>query len=808
MADTPPPILKNYVTMHIGSARATVRLEGQFVMSAGLKPNLASAVVGFRDYDALVAAAGTVPALSGSLEFWQQAPKLNDQNQFVADVTIEGISVIGIEGTKFGHTTGAANDFRCTEYRFHLADWRIGYQSPKGGRLKWGLLNPSPKTLAARKETGAAPPTGATSSGTSPGDNPPPELKIRPNSELIKICLTAMGLTLNIPASVDEVPPPRDLKWFGSHAPTELDKLLARTGHVFCPHFDRSASILPVGFGFDPTIPAEAKIPDVSILNIEGRGKTVVFTSYPNPIIETVTLVGPDDFGTWEFCVQDDEKQWVALYHASDLLSGKYAPDVIRGKYAALDPKRADRIRTQLYYCIRLSPYSFNPDQQPILRQYFQSGLKPADIVVNAKIAVYDQTLGVWKNSDDFVQVEVLQIVQGNVLVLGSRLGQIFTGVSPTEPDADFVPLFNGDLSVTFSREVSKKDKDGEMKPKFLEIGFTAGTGGAVTKLSDDETQNALDDADTVVIAREDLQQLRIDDAEDNLAELTTTATALATKYLANSGQPIRIIMARGYVPGRIDGRVAEIRYDEQKRLTEFRLNTWWSPTAELYRPSEEAEAMRAESHPMEAQTAASKTAMGAAGHTQPVVPVSTARAQPAAPLIVKVHLKGNAGGRGMYTGQIVTGTSTAAVETALTEPEGQKDAGGEDIIIGNLREAKDVILDSGPDHTLPVGWYLGKIVGGGSNGTIVNIDSDRCGSTDTKSFVHADVTQVAPFSDSDEHVGRKMVRLSVLTRVVYSATDDAFYAYFRSLGFECGRLTAVTGEFKSQVFTTGDCTT
>ncbi len=83
------------------------------------------------------------------------------------------------------------------------------------------------------------------------------------------------------------------------------------------------------------------------------------------------------------------------------------------------------------------------------------------------------------------------------------------------------------------------------------------------------------------------------------------------------------------------------------------------------------------------------------------------------------------------------------------------------DVLICNLAEDKNVAHAGGPDHVLPAGYYLGKVVGGGTNGTTVEIDSDRCGATVTVNLLPSVIigstdTDESATTDSEEHAERK----------------------------------------------------
>ena len=110
------------------------------------------------------------------------------------------------------------------EYHLYFADFRQQYVSPRGGRLRAGACStprprPRPQSLG-RSAAGAA----------TPGV---PELIAFGAIDASAWSQMCQARYWPCPAAWTTRRPPRDLKWFGNHARTELEKLLVLANCVY-----------------------------------------------------------------------------------------------------------------------------------------------------------------------------------------------------------------------------------------------------------------------------------------------------------------------------------------------------------------------------------------------------------------------------------------------------------------------------------------------------------------------------------------------------------------------------------------------
>src|SRR5437763_1304610 len=100
------------------SPRLFLTLEGPWVMSAGLKPNLNRAIVPCHQFDLL----GGVVDRTGKIDFWytNRPPDLDEEGfnpgqPVRADVTIENVRIVDVEHSKIGQLAGDRR-LRIVEY--------------------------------------------------------------------------------------------------------------------------------------------------------------------------------------------------------------------------------------------------------------------------------------------------------------------------------------------------------------------------------------------------------------------------------------------------------------------------------------------------------------------------------------------------------------------------------------------------------------------------------------------------------------------------------------------------------------------
>lgn len=276
-----------------------LKLDNPWVIAPGVEPTINPAEVPWFEYDKL----GTDPTVHrGEISFWsndrppRQADWEMDPEEEEArepDVTLQAWRIVSVEPVQIG-VDATTMRRRVLKYRLHFADQREQFTAPRGGLLCVGKVN----------EKGAKPDTLLSFAGA------------------VRLCLDTMGILdrtdiatatvqdLSQPtgtrtvSTLDVIDPPKELQWDAAHAPTELGKLLDDGGLFFHVRANGWFAIDRMGSGSPPQIPDGLALPEVKIPFFDRRGKVVIFSSAPYPILEKAEIVGPAA-GTLDFVVQD-----------------------------------------------------------------------------------------------------------------------------------------------------------------------------------------------------------------------------------------------------------------------------------------------------------------------------------------------------------------------------------------------------------------------------------------------------------------------------------------------------------------------
>lgn len=783
-------------------------LTAPWVRTCGVGPDVNVAIVLASELEAM----GDVTKLNGTIEFYFKVFGVADvrlENHWVVDIQPEEWGIVATEGQPKPDPLKTAP--RIISYKVSFADGRENFAFPFGGHLAEGEINKEPFRIASSADGGGV----VDANGQDP---------LNPQ-RLAQICLEAMGLDpTKAPNSLSDQAPINNVEWRGSHAATELEKILVATKHAMRCKADGTIDLVQIGKGTGPSVPADQMLAELPFQGVERRGRSVVFTSAPNAILETKTIVGPmqdasgggvlagdettsTDTNTWQFVVLDKDRVWKPIKESSFYKTANPL-DSIKKDFSDIDETYRDLVRTTLYRCVRLNPKTFGPAPiraEMVSNEQGNTILQVSGIEFKAKLAIRNAQ-GVWDNSQDLVPTVVTNVLDnGRIICVAERLLQVSGATA--DPKTAAQEIGDNDLSVRCTRERYEQDDKGRWLPKYFWVGFTQQLGKIAT-LDEDGVNNVMASADAVIVRRPDLRLVVIDDVEVNRGKLEDIAGGLAPAYVA-SGDPAKMVYAAGFVAGETDGLVAKITYDQDKVMTALHVATFFFPGSDYLAPTLEVGKQGAgEKFPLQAATQPSRSAAGDSGATLSSVPVMPFPPSDVPPGMVKVWLTTNAAGRGRYKGDLVGGASTADESKAESQPDGMTSPNDHKVLITNLREDKAEISTTGPDHMLPLNqYYLGKIVGGGTAGTKVEIDCDRCNFAGANtSLIHIDVGTTDPFTDSVENSDRKLMQMSILTRVVDSPGDNAFYAFYRVLDIQCGRIASVSAETQRTVFTTGDC--
>jgi len=223
-----------------GAPVLRLSLESAWHLACGIEPDVNTAIVPAGDFEILrerMAAreAAGDPArppaalLTGAVEM-----RMAGAGQ--ADYRIAPITIVEAEPATIAPALAGDLQRSARAYRVYLADMRHNWIAPRGGNLRIGLVN--------RR------------------DDPDP----RPNTRLIEICLSLMGLAGTagppryIDPDLDSLPPVRDLDWRGAHAPTELWRICQELGATIAITSDGGVRVELEGRGPAPLVPAERSL--------------------------------------------------------------------------------------------------------------------------------------------------------------------------------------------------------------------------------------------------------------------------------------------------------------------------------------------------------------------------------------------------------------------------------------------------------------------------------------------------------------------------------------------------------------------
>lgn len=662
----------NIVRFNCNGASVAVEFTSGFKLEAGLKPDVNVARVNYVQLGFL----GGVFNQPGALEFYCS-------NESAPDVVIQNISILDLKPARYGQVA-SGEAAMVIEWEVHFGDWRFNYTAPRGGRLRYGVINPS----------NAQPPDSSDGSGTLPNGLSGTPVSMQ---TLIQNCLDAIGSSASIVGDTGGFDSPSDLQWHGSDAATELQKLLDICGMAFCPHQDGSETIETIGTGTTPSIPLGQQIATADCGALDMRAKNVIVTSAPTAAITTQTIQGPRA-DTWNYVVQDYDKTWKNLAEDPDILEGNTPQSLIQQNFAQLNPSSTSTLtpnpslESQLYYCVRLNTTKYPGSLQPILHQRLEiptsgetgegsedgttdegegsgdttDSSPPASgrpqIIANVALLPGDGLSAPFNGTA--IDCNALLAADDTVLISDVRLGKM-SGTPGSRQDYNnlFEELANGDLSIRISQEML----DSNFLPCYYVSQWQSdGAGGAtnVTSGIDSSAQSILSSPppDTIFVCRPDLQALQVDGTWINQSDLDSTAQAIAPNYLFNAEAQITETRARGFVAADISGMVSKIEYLQKTPTSIFSVNHWYRPHtshAAHSRQREHRQHGTREAYARQHEQHQKRSGLGLSGATIPSIPHGIPSGPDLPGETVLVAIIGAETGGGRYQGSILSGPST-----------------------------------------------------------------------------------------------------------------------------------------------------
>lgn len=489
--------------------------------------------------------------LPGMIEFWWTAPPANEDGaphgDDAPDVTLNGIFLVDVTiafvGRSPGETLRTAKVFQLA-----FADHRIGFAEPAGGRVNSGELNP---------------------------DQMPDGYELYDNSELVTMCLAAMGAPSTPPSTLNDVAPARQLEWYGTHAPSELEGLLEHTGHVYCVHSTGLGFIALPGFGGVPTIPPERLSSDVTASTIDRRPTAAIFSTAPTAVVRSFNESGLS-VPAWSFVAQDhaDGMKWKPLLSIAAIGGSVSAINTnVHNGFQGVEEAWREHYRRQVYKCIRLDTTKFPPRSSPILRSLYNTDGTIEEPHLRATMATQAME-GAWVNRPAIARVRSILQTEG-VLIFDEYLG-IVSGNETPDLLPFFIPLEAAQLKPRFSVEAWDVTREEKLYGCY---GFNS-SGGTVSSMSEGVARQHLTGfrPSTAIYQQPDLREIWLNDVVSNRTALDALANSFALQLAQGAALPRRRIEVTGFFAAELDGRVCEIIYSQQATKTTIILDGWQSP--------------------------------------------------------------------------------------------------------------------------------------------------------------------------------------------------------------------------------------
>jgi len=543
------------------TSRVYLKLEGEFVLTAGVRPSGPNrAILPYTEFAKLFDKDGIFRP-RGAIEFWESLP--DGDGPPTPKHWIGSINIVFCEPMSYGTPVGEAQPI-ITEYRLFLSDRRCLYSAPYCSYLSLGRINVTKGKLGS----------------------------LYTNSQLIQLCLDAMGVVLAAALSkeVEELPAIEDLDWNGADPADELVKILDKLGAAMCVRSDGSVTIEMKGTGDCPDQTGGDAMPEFRLPQLRKGGQSVVVASLPVPVIDTYTqgTIGPNE---WEFVIS-------TLYFATNAYPGRdwVTVDEVERDHPTWAREGItwahDYYQWKEQFCehafdhLRLSKRFADPGISPVLNLVINADGTASPPTVRAKIATAHAD-GWWHPATGFTDVPILLRLRDAkteefIFEVAYRLLNV--AYDCDNMALTYVRLQAADLQISFSMEGSK----GGTKTYF--IGGYQRELDRLEPLSESECLTILngtthgdekkDKPKIAVLLRPDLAPRRVDGVWINANAMKAQALAIATKYLMVDCETPRILCFAGLKAVELSGAVNEVRWSQDAFTTMVEVNTWHCPGA------------------------------------------------------------------------------------------------------------------------------------------------------------------------------------------------------------------------------------
>jgi len=563
------------VAFKFTSGESTVRVFGameEVSLTAGMLPDTCVLTAPIHEFTKL---AGDWQA-QGDLELYWSDPD-------TPDVTLVGWKIDHVEDSLSGWRPGDVG-FSVVEKRLFIMDRRWEFLDMRGGAIWRGLVNASLPDGSGVKNSI----NGLTTSGeTYKGAAVLLAAAMQYASGLAALSSTNIPDALHITDSK-----PRDLKWDGLHAPTELGRLLAEADAALFVKTDGTYKVEMIGTGTAPSLPSATLLPGDEMAQHDRRTEIVVISSAPQRqlIQETLGLATSSPPG-WEYVGLETDGTYKSIAGGtlSWCASVAAGQTIIRDDFAGLSGAALACARTSLFRMVRLAEDSTHPaaNYLPIATRLCEaltdaSGEpRPAPFEVRAKIA--QPVGGHWTNAATAIPVHGYKVRPADGVI---EFDRPFGQVSPDNAahlGKDFLAFTAGDdIAITFAHE--SRGESAGLTPwrDYWCAGFRRDGGGACEAMTPEDTDAALagsSDDDVHVINCPELVAYVTPGEGPTDPPIVLNSDALVARALRiadralKSTAPAKVYRYVGMQDVSPSGRIPRVTWNSRDGVTRFEYN-------------------------------------------------------------------------------------------------------------------------------------------------------------------------------------------------------------------------------------------
>ena len=389
-----------------------------------------------------------------------------------------------------------------------------------------------------------------------------------------------------LPTALMDLPPPRDLRWDGAHAPTEIVELLDRAGAALYLRPDGTYAVEMLGDGVAPDLPDADRLPSDVNYGATRRPGTVVVTSAPQRVVVQRTVLGAGQplAGqiAWDWVGEETDGTLKPLADLSYVqASGKTPQELVRESFDSLSDAEF-RLAVKSFYCVLRLEGAHRDRYLPVLTRRVdvlddggRAVKRAGPVKVRAKVT--RRKGGRYEPGTALGEIGGFEVDPVNGLIsFGGMVGNV--SESTTDFRAKFQALGAGGVEVTFAHELHNHGAGEDAQPlgDYWAAAFTRDANGQVID-ADLDAATAASAENVQVLSLPELVELRVGETSQNASQLRDHAELLAGRLLATGDEAeLDLMLYRGFHAVTPGGVVDDVVYDLDRCTTRYQCRNFF----------------------------------------------------------------------------------------------------------------------------------------------------------------------------------------------------------------------------------------